>query len=76
MGFLSDAKKKLTGAVDAHGDKIASGLDKAGAFVDKKTGGKYAEKIEGGLGKAKDALDKLDGKDDDITNETEAEPPA
>jgi hypothetical protein len=80
MGFLDEAKKKLTGAVDAHGDKIASGLDKAGGFVDKKTGGKYSEKIEGGLGKAKDALDKLDGKNDDIADETadeaEAEPPA
>jgi len=76
MGLLDNAKKKLTDAVDAHGEKIASGLDKAGEFVDKKTGGKYTEKIDGGLGKAKDALDKLDGKNDDIPDETEAEPPA
>jgi hypothetical protein len=44
MGFLSDAKAKLTKAVDSQGDKIDTGVDKA-----------------------KDALDKLDGKDDDIT---------
>jgi hypothetical protein len=60
MGFLSDAKAKLTKAVDSQGDKIGDGLEKAGDLVDKKTGHKYVDK-------AKDALDKLDGKDDDIT---------
>ena len=30
MGFLDDAKAKLTDAVDSQGDKIADGLDKAG----------------------------------------------
>ena len=45
MGFLDDAKAKLTDAVDKHGDKIADGLTKAGDAVDKKTGGKYTEHI-------------------------------
>lgn len=69
MGFLDNAKDKLTKAVDQHGDKIAKGLDKAGEFADKKTKGKYSDKIEGGLGKAKGALDNLDGKNDDIKDE-------
>jgi MT0933-like antitoxin protein len=66
MGFLDDAKKKLEGAVDDHGDKIADGVDKAVDAIDSKTGGKYTDKLEGGADKAKDALDRLDGKDDDI----------
>ncbi|MCW2786840.1 MAG: hypothetical protein JWP74_3357 [Marmoricola sp.] len=66
MGFLDDAKSKLTKAVDDHGGQIASGLDKAGQLVDKKTKGKYTDKIHTGIGKAKDGLDKLDGKNDDI----------
>jgi hypothetical protein len=72
MGFLDNAKDKLTKAVDQHGDKIAQGLDKAGELADKKTKGKYSDKIESGLGKAKGALDKLDGKDDDIPDEPKA----
>ena len=72
MGFLDNAKAKLTKAVDQHGDKISQGLDKAGDLADKKTKGKYSDKIEGGLGKAKDALDKLDGKNDDIKDEPQA----
>ncbi|TYL51308.1 antitoxin, partial [Nocardioides sp. BGMRC 2183] len=66
MGFLDDAKKKLSAAVDKHGDKIDSSIDKAADFADKKTGGKYRGQIQGGVGKAKDALDKLDGRDDDL----------
>jgi hypothetical protein len=66
MSFLDKAKAKLTDAVDQHGDKIAEGIDKAGAFANEKTGGKHADKIDKGTVKARDALDSLDGKDDDI----------
>ena len=66
MSFLDKAKAKLTEAVDDHGDKIADGIDKAGEFVNEKTGGKHADKIDQATGKARDALDSLDGKNDDI----------
>lgn len=66
MSFIDKAKAKLTDAVDSHGDKIAAGIDKAGDFVDDKTGGKHSDKIESAKNKAADALDALDGKDDDI----------
>lgn len=66
MGFLDDAKAKLAEAVDSHGDTIAAGIDRAGDLIDEKTGGKYAEHIESGKDRAADALDSLDGKDDDI----------
>ena len=64
MGFLDDAKKQLTDAVDKHGDKISEGIDKAAELADQKTGGKHTDKIAGATGKARDALDTLDGKDD------------
>ena len=66
MGFLDDAKKKLSEAVDQHGDKIASGIDKAAAVADEKTGGKHTDKIAKATTKAKDGLDKLDKKNDDL----------
>jgi hypothetical protein len=64
MGFLDDAKKKLSEAVDKHGDKISDGIDKAASAADKKTGGKYSDKIAMGKEKAKGALDGLDTKND------------
>lgn len=64
MSFLDKARGKLTDAVDQHGDKIARGIDKAAAEADKRTGGKHADKIRNASTKAKDALDKLDRKDD------------
>lgn len=66
MGFLDKAKAKLTDAVDQHGDKIAQGIDKAGGMVNEKTGGKHADKIDQATGQARDALDSLDGRNDDI----------
>jgi hypothetical protein len=64
MGFLDKLKRSATKAVDEHGDKVSKAIDKAAGIVDKKTKGKYTDKVESGRGKAKDALDKLDGKDD------------
>ena len=66
MGFMDKAKAALTDAVDQHGDKIAQGIDKAGSVVNDKTGGKHADKIDQATGKARDALDSLDGRNDDI----------
>lgn len=68
MGFLDDAKKKLSDAVGKHGDKISDGLDKAGDAIDKKTGGKHSDKIRTGVSKTKGALDDLDGKRDDLSS--------
>ena len=67
MGFLEDAKDKLTEAVDKAGDKIGAGIDKAKDLIDEKTGHKHDEQTDTGAEKVKDALDDLDAKDDDIT---------
>jgi hypothetical protein len=66
MSFLDKAKDALEKAVDSQGEKIGDGLDKAADLADEKTGGKYSDKIDLGADKTKDALDGLDGKDDDI----------
>ncbi|MFZ1587503.1 MAG: antitoxin, partial [Candidatus Microthrix parvicella] len=59
MSFLDDAKKKLDDVVDEHGDKIADGVEKAGDFIDEKTGGKHADKVDMVQEKAGDAIDSL-----------------
>ena len=73
MGFLDklrgrsgDLKEKLADAVDQHGDKLGGAVDKAGDFVDDRTGGKFDQHTDTAADRAKDALDGLDGKDDDI----------
>ncbi len=64
--LADQAKTKATELVDQHGDQVGDGLDKAGAFLDEKTGGQHSDQISQGLAKAKDGLDGLDGQDDDI----------
>jgi len=64
MGFLDNLKGRAKQAVDQHGEKISRGIDQAAAAADKKTKGKYSRHITTGTGKAKEALDRLDGKRD------------
>ena len=64
MSFLDKFKAQAKKAVDDHGDKIAQGIDKAATTADQKTKGKYSQHIGTGRAKAKEALDKLDGKTD------------
>jgi len=66
MSFFDKARKGLSDAVDKHGDQIGEGIDKAAATIDDRTGGKHAGKLAEGAERAKDALDRLDGRDDDI----------
>ena len=74
-GQASGLKKKATEVVDDNGDKIQSGIDKAGDFADQKTKGKYSDKIDQAKGAAEKGLDKLDGKDDDFTDDHSHEHP-
>ncbi|UGQ13913.1 antitoxin [Yinghuangia sp. ASG 101] len=52
MGFLDTIKEKLA----PHHDKVDKGVDKAADMVEKKTGGKYGDKIDTGAEKAKETL--------------------
>jgi len=56
---LVDTLKGLVGkgkeAASKNADKLGDAVDKAGGFIDDKTGGKYTDKIE----KGKDAAKKV-----------------
>jgi len=63
MGFLDDAKEKLSQAKDkledlvgGNEEKVEEGIDTAADKADEATGGKYDEQIDAGAEKAKDAL--------------------
>ncbi len=63
---LDKLKKKAKDLVDEQGDKISDGLEKVADVIDEKTDGKHTDKIQQGVAKAKEALDDLDGKRDDL----------
>ncbi|KAB1142855.1 antitoxin [Streptomyces luteolifulvus] len=56
---LAPAKGKVSDLAHQHGGRITHGLDKAAEAVDKKTKGKYRDKIHTGTDKAKGAMDRL-----------------
>ncbi|MET9803486.1 antitoxin [Streptomyces sp. NPDC006368] len=71
MGFLDQlkarlgpAREKVSGLAQQHEGKIDHGLDKAAQMVDRRTKGKYSDRIQSGTGKAKDALGRIAHKDD------------
>ncbi len=55
-GTANSLRKSADKALDQHGDKIATGVDKAGGAVNKATKGKYADKVDKGVGLAKKPL--------------------
>lgn len=61
-GSRSKAKQQAEQVVEQHGDKIASGIEKTGDAVNKVTGGRFDDKIDKGVSKAKDRLDQSGGK--------------
>ncbi|MEU3332127.1 antitoxin [Glutamicibacter creatinolyticus] len=71
MAFLSgfdELKGKAEGLAHKAGqfaaensEKVANGIDKAGNFVDEKTGGKYADKVDSVQDGARNLLNKLKG---------------
>ncbi|WP_280338732.1 antitoxin [Nocardia neocaledoniensis] len=64
---LVDTLKGLLGkgkeTVEQNADKINEAVDKAGTFIDEKTGGKYSDKIEKGKDAAKKVVPPQSGTD-------------
>ncbi|MEJ1180370.1 MULTISPECIES: antitoxin [unclassified Pseudarthrobacter] len=57
MGLIDDLKGKAKGLIHGNEQAIKDGINKAGDFVDTKTGGKYAghvDKIQDGASKLVD----------------------
>jgi antitoxin protein of toxin-antitoxin system len=61
MGKLDDMKDKARDLASEHGDKVKEGMEKAGDFVDEKTGGKHSDKIDKGVEKGQDLVDEMGG---------------
>ncbi|MET4095850.1 antitoxin [Arthrobacter sp. UYCu712] len=60
MGLLDDLKGKAQKVIGGNEQAIKNGIEKAGDFVDTKTGGKYADKIDSVQRGASDFVDKAD----------------
>jgi hypothetical protein len=86
MGLLDNVKSRLAPAKDkvsnfAHKhegriDQFERGLDKAANAVDKRTKGKYSDRIHSGTDRAKGAMDRLAQKESgDATPKPDMPPP-
>jgi len=53
MGFMDKVKDML----GQHSEKVGQGVDKGAEAVDRKTGGKYTDKIQTGTDKAKERIE-------------------
>jgi hypothetical protein len=53
---LNELKDKAKEMVGQHGDKADDAVDRAGEFVDEKTGKKHSDHIQQGVDKAKEGL--------------------
>ena len=62
MGLLDDLKGKAQQVIGGNEQAIKDGIEKAGDFVDTKTGGKYADKIDAVQQGASDFVDNADDK--------------
>jgi hypothetical protein len=60
VGLLDDLKGKAQQVIGGNGQAIKNGIEKAGDFVDTKTGGKYADKIDAVQKGASDFVEKAD----------------
>ncbi|QCB98078.1 antitoxin [Arthrobacter sp. PAMC25564] len=78
MGLLDDLKGKAQHLIDGNEQAIKDGIEKAGDFVDSKTGGKFADKIDALQQGASDLVDKADSAPDtapDAGTPVAGEPP-
>ncbi len=55
MGMMDNMKDKAKDMTREHGDEA---VEKTGDFADDKTGGKHTDKIDRGVDKAQEAMDK------------------
>lgn len=62
MGLLDDLKGKAQHLIDGNETAIKDGIEKAGDFVDSKTGGKYADRVDTVQRGASDYVDNANGR--------------
>ncbi|GGJ21213.1 UNVERIFIED_ORG: hypothetical protein J3D58_000525 [Paenarthrobacter nicotinovorans] len=64
MGLIDDLKGKAQGLIQGNEEAIQNGIEKAGDFVDQKTGGKFAGQVDAVQNAASDFVAKNDGEPD------------
>lgn len=57
MSIFDDIKGKAEELLGSHGDQVKDGIEKAGDLVDEKTGGKFADQVDGVQKAASDFVD-------------------
>ncbi|MFB7933448.1 antitoxin [Streptomyces sp. NPDC056039] len=72
---LGPAKGKVSDLAQRHEGKVHHGLEKAAHAVDKRTKGKYSDKIQSGTGKAKGAMGRLAHKGEHGPDAADTTPP-
>jgi uncharacterized protein YjbJ (UPF0337 family) len=53
-------KEKVRDLLGRYGDKVDKAIDKAGDIADKRTKGKYSERIDSAQGQAKKMVDRME----------------
>ena len=61
MGLIDDLKGKAQGLIQGNEEAIQNGIEKAGDFIDEKTGGKFAGQVDAVQNAASDFVAKTDG---------------
>ncbi|AMB42466.1 hypothetical protein A5N17_18135 [Arthrobacter sp. D2] len=64
MGLIDDLKGKAQGLIQGNEEAIKNGIEKAGDFVDQKTGGKFAGQVDAVQNAASNFVAKNDGEAD------------
>ena len=59
MSFPDDIKGKAEGLIGSNTDAVNGGIEKAGDFVDDRTGAKYADQVDGAQKAASDYVSGL-----------------
>ncbi len=61
MGLIDDLKGKAQGLIQGNEEAIHNGIEKAGDFIDQKTGGKFAGQVDSVQNAASDFVASNDG---------------
>lgn len=61
VGLIDDLKGKAQGLIQGNEEAIQNGIEKAGDFVDQKTGGKFAGQVDAVQNAASDFVATTDG---------------
>lgn len=76
MSVFDDIKGKAAGLVNGNEAAIRNGIDKAGNFIDSKTGDKFKDKVDGVQNAANGFLGKVGGNPNTRTDEGTGDRPA